>query len=164
MELDLVTSTPEETQNIGKLIGELAGPGDVFLLLGELGAGKTCLTQGIAWGLGATEFAMSPTFVIVREMRGRLPLYHMDLYRLDRVEETGDLGLDDYFYGSGVSVVEWADKAMPLMPVEHLTIVLEHVSDAKRRIRLMPKGMRYETMVAELNKSRIPHGKEPKRR
>ena len=91
----MISNSPEQTQKLGMLIGELSMAGDVFLLVGELGAGKTCLTQGIAWGLGIDEYALSPTFVIMRELYGRLPLYHIDLYRLDDIEESLDLGLDD---------------------------------------------------------------------
>src|SRR5690349_17851059 len=108
MSAEFVTHNPEETQDIGWRLGELAQAGDVFLLTGDLGAGKTCLTQGIAYGLGSKEYAASPSFVIMRELKGRLTLYHMDLYRLDRIEEIVDLGLDDYLYGKGVCVVEWA--------------------------------------------------------
>ncbi len=114
--LELVSHSPEETQKLGRRLGEIAQPGDVFLLVGDLGSGKTCLTQGIAWGLGIKEYALSPSFVIIRELYGRLPLYHIDLYRLDRIEESMDLGLDDYLYGRGVCVVEWAEKALSLMP------------------------------------------------
>jgi tRNA threonylcarbamoyladenosine biosynthesis protein TsaE len=151
--LELVTYSPEETREFGKRCGELAQPGDVFLLTGDLGAGKTCLTQGIAFGLGIKEYALSPTFVIMRQMRGRLSLYHVDLYRLDRPEETQDLGLDDYFYGDGISVVEWAEKALGLMPPEHLLIEIEYISENQRRLRLKPEGKRYEILVSDLNKS-----------
>ncbi|MEJ2047101.1 MAG: tRNA (adenosine(37)-N6)-threonylcarbamoyltransferase complex ATPase subunit type 1 TsaE [Dehalococcoidia bacterium] len=105
--LDLVSHSPEETQRIGVCLGRLARAGDVFLLVGKLGAGKTCLTQGIAWGLNIKDYALSPSFVIMRELYGRLPLYHIDLFRLDAQAEIEDLGLDDYLYGSGVCVVEW---------------------------------------------------------
>ena len=120
--LELISHSPEQTQKLGRRIGELALPGDVFLLVGDLGTGKTCLTQGIAWGLGIKEYALSPTFVIMRELYGRLPLYHIDLYRLDRIEESLDLGLDDYLYGRGICVVEWAGKALSILPTEHLLI------------------------------------------
>jgi tRNA threonylcarbamoyladenosine biosynthesis protein TsaE len=151
MKVELTTRTPEETQELGKLLGSLSQAGDVYLLTGNLGSGKTCLTQGIAWGLGVKEHALSPTFVIMREMHGRLPLYHMDLYRLERVEETEDLGLDDYFYGDGVSVVEWAEKAMKLMPPEHMAIEIDYASDNERRLVLRPRGQRYEEMVGRLH-------------
>jgi tRNA threonylcarbamoyladenosine biosynthesis protein TsaE len=150
MSLDITTRRPEETQALGRRLGELALPGDVILLTGDLGSGKTCLTQGIAWGLGIKEHAVSPTFVIMRELRGRLPVYHLDLYRLDRLEETRDLGLDDYFFGNGVCVVEWADKAMSLMPAEHLLIDIEYVGDTDRRLRAKPKGLRYEEIVRKM--------------
>jgi tRNA threonylcarbamoyladenosine biosynthesis protein TsaE len=150
MSAEFTTRSPEETQELGKLVGSLSQAGDVYLLTGNLGSGKTCLTQGIAWGLGVKEHALSPTFVIMREMHGRLPIYHIDLYRLDRLEETEDLGLDDYFYGDGVSVVEWAEKAMRLMPPEHLEIDIEYQSDNERRLVLRPRGRRYEEMVERL--------------
>ena len=109
--LTLSSYGPEETQAIGRILGRSAEPGDVFLLVGDLGAGKTCLTQGILFGLGSEEFARSPTFVLVSQYPGRLTMYHMDLYRLDTFAEVLDLGLDEYLFGDGVSVVEWADKA-----------------------------------------------------
>jgi tRNA threonylcarbamoyladenosine biosynthesis protein TsaE len=145
--LEIITRSPEETQKLGIRLGELAQPGDVYLLTGDLGAGKTCLTQGIAWGLGINEHAVSPTFVIMRELHGRLPLYHVDLYRLDRIEESLDLGLDDYLYGKGVCVVEWADKALKILPREHLMIDIGYLSDTERRLRLEAKGKRYEELA-----------------
>lgn len=148
--LDFVSHSPEQTRKIGLRIGELALPGDVFLLVGSLGTGKTCLTQGIAWGLHIKEYALSPTFVIVREMHGRLPLYHIDLYRLDNVKEIEDLGLDDYLYGKGACVVEWAEKALSLLPTEHLLIQIEFLSDTERNLQFKPRGKRYQELLAQL--------------
>lgn len=147
---ELVSKSPEQTQELGKHIGELAQPGDVFLLVGQLGAGKTCLTQGIAWGLDIQEYTLSPSFVIMRELYGRLPLYHIDLYRLDRIEETMDLGLDDYLYGKGVCVVEWAEKALSILPVENLRIDINYLSDTERNFYFQPSGQRYHDLVAQL--------------
>jgi tRNA threonylcarbamoyladenosine biosynthesis protein TsaE len=151
--LKLISHSPEETQKLGERIGQLALAGDVFLLVGNLGAGKTCLTQGIAWGLGIKEYAMSPSFVIMRELYGRLPLYHIDLYRLDHIEESMDLGLDDYFYGRGVCVVEWAEKALSIMPAEHLLIKIDYLSDTERSFELEPSGQRYLELVAQLKEN-----------
>jgi tRNA threonylcarbamoyladenosine biosynthesis protein TsaE len=141
--LEIISRSPEQTQKLGVRIGELALPGDVFLLTGELGAGKTCLTQGIAWGLGIKEYALSPTFVIMRELYGRLTLYHIDLYRLDRIEESLDLGLDDYLYDRGVCVVEWADKALSILPPKHLLIKINYLSDTGRSFQIEGRGERY---------------------
>ena len=148
--LSLITHSPQQTQKLGTSIGKLALPGDVFLLVGELGTGKTCLTQGIAWGLDIKEYTLSPTFVIMRELHGRLPLYHVDLYRLDNIDEIADLGLDDYFYGSGVSVVEWAEKGLSVMPVEHLLVEINHLSDTERDFTLRPSGQHFQVMLAQL--------------
>ncbi|MFC1993592.1 tRNA (adenosine(37)-N6)-threonylcarbamoyltransferase complex ATPase subunit type 1 TsaE [Chloroflexota bacterium] len=148
--LELVSHNAEQTQKIGTRIGELARPGDIFLLVGELGTGKTCLTQGIAWGLGIKEYAMSPSFVIVRELYGRLPLYHADLYRLDNIEEIAELGLDEYLYGGGVCVVEWAEKGSGVLPVEHLLIEIRYLSDTERGFNLKPGGERYLKLLAQL--------------
>ena len=148
--VELASRSPEETQKLGKRLGELALPGDVFLLVGGLGTGKTCLTQGIAWGLGIKEYTMSPTFVIVRELYGRLPLYHIDLYRLDHIEEIVDLGLDDYIYGKGVCVVEWAEKGLSILPAEYLLVEISYLSDIERRFQLKASGQRYLELLAQL--------------
>ena len=147
---EIISHRPEQTQQLGRQLGELARPGDVVLLVGKLGAGKTCLTQGIAWGLGIEEYAASPSFMLVRELYGRMPLYHLDFYRLENLEEIAELGLDEYFYGRGVSVVEWAERAFSLLPPQHLLIEIDYTSDSERRLRLKPKGKRYREMTAGL--------------
>ncbi len=146
----IISRSPEETQRLGKRLGELAQAGDVFLLVGNLGTGKTCLTQGIAWGLGIKGYASSPSFVVVKEYQGRLPLYHADLYRLDRIEEVLDLGLDDYFYGNGVCVVEWAEKGLAALPPEYLLIKMSFLSPNERRLEFEPEGERYVALVSKL--------------
>ena len=148
--LDLISHSPEETKKIGADIGELALPGDIYLLVGRLGTGKTCLTQGIAHGLNIKEYALSPSFVIVRELYGRLPLYHIDLFRLDHIEEIEELGWDDYLYGKGVCAVEWAEKGLRLLPNEHLLIQIDFVSDTERSFRLKPRGKRYLEILDQL--------------
>lgn len=150
--LELISHSPEQTQRLGVGIGELALPGDTFLLVGDLGAGKTCLTQGIAWGLNIEEHALSPSFVIVRELYGRLPLYHIDLYRLDHIEEIVELGLDDYLYGNGVCVVEWAEKGLSVLPMEHLLIEISYLSDTERSFQLKPAGKRYLEILGQLKR------------
>jgi len=147
----LISHSPEQTQHLGTCLGKLAQAGDVFLLTGNLGNGKTCLTQGIAWGLDVKEYAFSPSFVIVREYHGRLPLYHIDFYRLNRIEEIIDLGLDEYLYGKGVCVVEWAEKGMAVLPKEHFLINLIYISDTERTISLEPKGHRYTQLLKDIN-------------
>ena len=148
--IELISHSPDDTRRLGVGIGELAKKGEVFLLVGKLGAGKTCLTQGIARGLGIKEYALSPSFVIIRELLGRLPLYHIDLYRLDNISEIADLGLDDYLYGSGVCVIEWAEKAFELLPPQHLLIEIDYLDDTKRRLKFKAGSRRYRQMAAEL--------------
>jgi tRNA threonylcarbamoyladenosine biosynthesis protein TsaE len=148
--LAIPSHSQEETQKLGEKLGKLAQPGDIYLLTGQLGAGKTCLTQGIAWGLGIKEYALSPSFVIMRELYGRLPLFHVDLYRLDKTQEIADLGLDDYLYGRGVCVIEWAEKGMSLLPPEHLLINIDYISECARKFKLEAVGARYCRLLAEL--------------
>jgi ATPase, YjeE family len=147
--LNFKTHSAEETQNFGTRLGKQAQPGDIFLLIGELGAGKTCLTQGIAYGLDIHEYTLSP-FVIMRELHGRLPLYHMDFYRLDNIAEISDLGLDDYLFGQGVCVIEWANKGMTVLPEDHLVIKIDYLSGDERSFIIEPHGTRYEKMLKEL--------------
>lgn len=148
--LKLTSRSPEQTQHLGASLGKLAEAGDVFLLCGDLGSGKTCLTQGIAWSLNVKEYAFSPSFVLVREYYGRLPLYHVDLYRLDRIEEIAELGLDEYLYGDGVCVVEWAEKGLSLLPQENLLIKLSYVSQTERSLSMEPHGQRYTNLLKSL--------------
>lgn len=153
--LKVISSSATQTRKLGSRLGELAMPGDVFLLVGKLGAGKTCFTQGIATGLGITEYTTSPSFVLIREYPGRLPLYHIDLYRLERIEEIMNLGLDDYLYGSGVSVVEWADRGLAVLPEEHLLVTIEHLASMKRSLTLAPRGARYGKMLEDFARVRV---------
>lgn len=147
---ELITRTAEKTHMLGITIGKLALPGDIFLLVGGLGTGKTCLTQGIARGLDIEEYAASPTFIFVRELYGRLPLYHIDLYRLDRIDEIEALGLDDYLYGHGVCVVEWAEKGLSILPAEHLLIEIVYLADTERHFTFKPSGKRYLEFLIQL--------------
>ena len=112
-EFTRVSGSASETQRLGTLLGELLVPGDVVLLEGDLGTGKTAFTKGIGRGLKVTRTINSPTFTILKEYSGRLPLYHFDLYRVERPEEFSLLGFDDYFASGGVCVVEWAERAEP---------------------------------------------------
>lgn len=128
----------------------MAQPGHIVLLVGSLGSGKTCLVQGLARGLGIEDSVVSPSFVLLREYHGRLPLYHIDLYRLEKPAEVADLGLEDYLYGAGVSVVEWADRGRGLFPPKHLLIELSFVSDMERQLIIKPRGQSYQALVAGL--------------
>ncbi len=148
--LELISHSPEQTQKLGTRIGELARPGDVFLLVGDLGTGKTCLTQGIAWGLDIEEYALSPTFVIVRELRGRLPLYHIDLYRIETPEAFASLGLDECLAGDGVAAIEWAEHGWGCLPKEMLTFRLQHTGSDTRTVEIVPEGDRYIRLVQAL--------------
>ena len=147
MERSIRSYSPKDTQKIGRRIGTKAQSGDVLLLVGDLGAGKTTLTQGILWGLGGTEYARSPTFVLVNEYPARLTLYHMDLYRLNSIEEIEDLGLDEYLYGNDLCVVEWADKAPGYFPVNHAVIQLEVIDDQTRRVTVSSETAYLDRLV-----------------
>ena len=148
--ITISTSSPEQTQTAGRILGAHASAGDVFLLTGDLGAGKTCLTQGILWGLGGEEYARSPTFVLICEYYARLTLYHMDLYRLESIDEVIDLGLDDYFLGDGVCVVEWADKGAGAYIGEHVNVVIEDTGNNSRRLSFDAGSPRYSAMLGAL--------------
>ena len=115
------TYSPEETHALGKRLGAEAKPGDVYTLVGDLGVGKTVFTQGIAEGLGITEPVSSPTFTIVQVYEeGRMPFYHFDVYRIGDIEEMDEIGYEDYVYGEGVSLIEWANLIEEILP-EHFT-------------------------------------------
>ena len=128
--------SPEATAAVGAQLAESLEPGDVVALTGELGAGKTCFTQGLARGLGVAGHAVSPTFVLVNEYRGRVPVHHVDAYRTSSLTELLDLGLEELFDGEGVTVVEWADKLSPLLPPRTIHVHIEGVGDEPRVITI----------------------------
>ena len=145
----ITTHSPEQTQKVGSYLGKLTNVGDSIFLVGNLGAGKTCFTQGFAWGTGFDGYASSPSFVLVREYDGRLKVYHIDFYRLDNTEEIPELGIDDMME-EGVCVIEWADKALDQLPQEHLLITFEHVSENERCLHFVPNGKRYQYITTQL--------------
>jgi len=133
---ELVSTSPEETAAAGERLGARLGAGDVVALVGELGAGKTCFIQGLVRGLGVTTHATSPTFVLINQYRGRVPVYHVDAYRTESLAELQDLGLPELFAGDGVTVVEWADKLLPLLPPGTIEVVIAGVGDEPRKIAI----------------------------
>lgn len=141
----------EESERFGIRIGELLKAGDILCLNGDLGAGKTTLTKSIGLGLGVEDYITSPTFALINEYEGRIPLYHFDVYRLENVEDLYDLGFDEYFYGHGVSIIEWADKIEALLPKERIVLDIEKAIDLDSRIiSLRGYGSRYLEVLEEL--------------
>lgn len=120
------TNRPEDTFALGRKVGEQAGAGQVYTLVGDLGVGKTVFTQGVAHGLGITEPISSPTFTIIQEYEeGRLPFYHFDVYRIGDIEEMEEIGYEDYFYGEGICLVEWANLIEELIPEDAVHVTIE---------------------------------------
>ena len=116
----------KETRELGKKLGQQAKPGEVYTLVGDLGVGKTVLTQGIAEGLGITEAICSPTFTIVQVYEeGRMPFYHFDVYRIGDIEEMDEIGYEDYFYGDGLSLIEWSNLIQEILPEKRTDITIE---------------------------------------
>jgi tRNA threonylcarbamoyladenosine biosynthesis protein TsaE len=145
----LRTTSPEQTRAIGEALGRLLRAGDVVLLRGDLGAGKTTFTQGLARGAGTDELVNSPTFILVNEYRGRLPIYHADLYRLDDPDEVAALDLPGISL-DGALVVEWPERGDGLLPEDHLLVRIEHVSPEERVLHFEPHGRRAERVVEGL--------------
>lgn len=134
MEKLLHIASEQETKQIGEAIGRASEPGTVVALIGDLGTGKTTLTKSIARGLGVTETVTSPTFNIIREYKsGRIPLYHFDVYRIGDPDEMFELGYEEYFYGDGICVVEWADIIEELLPEDAVIIRIERGADEEER-------------------------------
>lgn len=137
----LNSNSVAQTHAIGQRLAQQLRPGDVLLMLGDMGAGKSELTRGIAKGLGITGYVTSPTFTILQvHVEGRMPLYHFDWYRLSDVEELYELSMDEYLYGDGVSVIEWPSRAEEAIPEQYLEVELIPAGDNERIIELRPCG------------------------
>lgn len=149
----MYTHSALHTRQLGALIARGLQAGDILWLLGELGAGKTTLAQGIAEGLGVQEPVLSPTFTLIREHRGRLPFFHADAYRLQGEQDAADLGLQDYLERQGVLAVEWAEHIADALPPERLEILMEHAGAEQRRVTLTAVGERYLQLLDYLEGS-----------
>jgi tRNA threonylcarbamoyladenosine biosynthesis protein TsaE len=141
MRTEIRTATADDTRAAGRALAPLLRPGDALALTGELGAGKTTLVQGVAAGLGFDGHVVSPTFTLVREYRGRVPIHHVDVYRLERVQDVLDLGLDDATAEGGVLLVEWGDAVEGLLPAEHLVVTLTTVSADDETRSILVEGV-----------------------
>ena len=135
------THDPEETFEVGRTIGMNAKPGQIYTLTGGLGVGKTVFTQGVAAGLGITEPVNSPTFTIIQEYEdGRLPFYHFDVYRIGDLEEMEEIGYDDYFFGQGICLIEWAELIEEILPEKRIAVTIE---------KDLEKGFEYRKITIE---------------
>lgn len=153
MRVSMTSRSTEATQALGTALGPLLQAGDVLLLSGDLGAGKTQLTKGIAQGLGVGEPVTSPTFNILLVHEGRIPLYHFDLYRLERAEELEDLDYFGTLEADGVSVIEWGDRFAEARPADSLAIVISIVDDEARKLEIEATGQRAEALLAAWNEA-----------
>ena len=133
MHLSFFTNSPEETVSLGKKIGSCLRGGEIFAMQGTLAAGKTTITKGIAEGLGVKDVITSPTFCLISEYEGRLPLFHMDVYRLDGGEDFLNLGVEDMLYGKGVCLIEWSEKVMDELPDSTIILKLEPLENSTKR-------------------------------
>jgi tRNA threonylcarbamoyladenosine biosynthesis protein TsaE len=137
------SSGEDETENLAKQLSLFLTPGAVLTLDGDLGAGKTRFSQGLARAMGITEIVNSPTFTIIKEYEGaHLPFYHMDVYRITQ-DEAENLGLNEYFYGQGVTLIEWSNRIENLLPGERLSLTIEHLGEQERLFRIVPHGEMY---------------------
>jgi tRNA threonylcarbamoyladenosine biosynthesis protein TsaE len=152
--VEFESRSAKQTFSIGFAVGRKAGEGDVFALTGELGAGKTCFTGGLARGLGVGEeyVITSPTFTLINEYPGRCRLYHFDLYRLNQSSELDDLGYEEYISGKGVVVIEWAEKIADVLPDNTVSICFGYVDENKRIIKFNGPGQRIHELVKDISR------------
>ncbi len=151
MTVTIATADVDQTRALAAALAELARPGDLVLLAGDLGAGKTAFAQGFAAGLGIDEPVTSPTFTLVRSYAGRLTLHHVDVYRLDCLQEALDLDLPELIDDGGVTLIEWGDVVAPALPAEFLEVRLDFGdSDSERTVSLRPVGTRWSSRDEEL--------------
>jgi tRNA threonylcarbamoyladenosine biosynthesis protein TsaE len=148
----MCTSSPEGTIQLGQFIGEMLKPGCLIGLCGELGTGKTHIIKGLARGLGVDDryYVTSPSFTIINEYPGRISLNHFDLYRLEGTDQIEELGYEEYFYGEGVTVIEWAEKILPLLPENRLMVEITHQGENRRKFRITGLGNTYKDIVGEI--------------
>lgn len=151
--MEIVSTAPEQSFSFGRQLGQLLQEGSVLCLIGDLGAGKTLLVQGIAQGLGLNEEITSPTFTVMNVYEGTIPVYHFDLYRLESPEQLVDIGFDEYTNGGGIAIIEWPDKFPGFMPDSYLRIELIKTGDNDRLIKVSPQGAHHHLLYEELKQA-----------
>lgn len=153
--ISLRTTSAEDTRALAAEVASLAKPGDLLLLVGDLGAGKTAFVQGFAAGLGVTEPVTSPAFVLARPYQGRLPLVHLDVYRLEHLNELHDLGISEMLDDGGVTVIEWGDVVAPALPADFLEVSLatDDGEDDERLVTIRWVGRRWAPRAAALQRA-----------
>lgn len=152
MRKTIQTNSAEETMALGERLGKILCPGAVLALFGDLGAGKTTFTKGIARGLGLADDVHSPTFTLIHEHIGPTPLYHVDLYRLESEAEVDSLGIEEYIYSEGITIIEWADRMRSMLPPERLDIELKMKGDNDREMIFETTSPRLQAIVEEISK------------
>jgi len=150
--MEIIINGLDETEKFGIKLGSLLLKGDIICLNGDLGAGKTTFTKSVGLGLGVAEYITSPTFSLINQYRGRYPVYHFDVYRLENIDEIFDLGFDEYFYGEGVCIIEWADRIKNILPEDRFEVYLDKgQGEDERVLKIEAFGERYEELMRELN-------------
>ncbi|TCO76432.1 tRNA (adenosine(37)-N6)-threonylcarbamoyltransferase complex ATPase subunit type 1 TsaE [Marinisporobacter balticus] len=150
--MEMISNSERKTYDLGYKLGTLLKASDVVCLTGDLGAGKTAISKAIAKGLEVGECVTSPTFTIIHEYEGRVPLYHFDVYRIGEIEEMEDLGYEEYFYGEGVCLIEWASQIRELIPKAHLWIHIKKIDENTRKIEITGTNHHFEGIIEELKK------------
>ncbi|MDW5298781.1 MAG: tRNA (adenosine(37)-N6)-threonylcarbamoyltransferase complex ATPase subunit type 1 TsaE [Sedimentibacter sp.] len=148
--MKITVNNLQETEKVGKIISQHLEKGTVICLDGDLGVGKTALTQFIAKEFGVKEYITSPTFTIIKEYQGLLPFYHMDVYRIESEDDMYDLGYDEYIYSEGVTIIEWSEKIVKILPENRINIKIQRLDDSRRTLFIDGKGLVYEKITEEL--------------
>jgi tRNA threonylcarbamoyladenosine biosynthesis protein TsaE len=153
--LELITSSEQETIKLAANLGKAFKGGEIVALFGDLGTGKTVFVKGVARALRVKQMPTSPSFVIIRHYQGKLDLYHMDLYRLDKIRPILHLGIEDYIYSDGVTIIEWADRIINFLPKQFLKVEIKIIDEHRRQFIFVPFGKQYEEIIEGLKKMKI---------
>jgi tRNA threonylcarbamoyladenosine biosynthesis protein TsaE len=136
MKLEIISTAPEQTEALGLQLGQILNSGHILCLSGDLGTGKTTLTKSVAKALGVAEYVTSPSYTIVNEYEGKVPVYHFDVYRINEIEELYEIGYEEYFFGCGVTIIEWASMIMELIPEEAIKVEIERLDEMGRKFTI----------------------------
>jgi tRNA threonylcarbamoyladenosine biosynthesis protein TsaE len=154
----LFSHSEQWTEEFGRIVGSVLQPGDFLALYGDLGGGKTCFTRGVVAALApeSAHLVASPTYAIMNQYPGRVPVYHFDFYRLASYDDIAELGFDDYFQGDGVCIAEWSERLGDSLPPDHLSITFEYVGDTSRKISIAGQGANFRSLLSKISTKLVP--------